>query len=75
MENKKELLKPKIDIVFHSLFRPGNEDITKSMISAITKEEIKEINLNNDRHLFGKYPEEKLRNTRFKSNVEQWNNM
>ena len=60
MEYKKELLKPKIDIVFHSLFREGNEDITKAIITAVTKEKIEKINLNNDRHLIGKYPEEKL---------------
>ena len=55
-----ELLKPKIDVVFHSLFRVGNEDITKAIISDITKEEIKEITLDNDRYLINEYPEEKL---------------
>lgn len=60
MRNKKELLKPKIDVVFHSLFRVGNEDITKAIISAVTKEKIEKIDLNNDRYIIGKYPEEKL---------------
>ena len=60
MQNKKELLKPKIDVVFHSLFRVGNEDITKAIITAITKEKIKKIELENDRHIIGKYTEEKL---------------
>ena len=55
-----KLLKPKIDVVFHSLFRVGNEDITKAIISDITKEEIKEITLDNDRYLINEYPEEKL---------------
>lgn len=32
-ENKEKLLKPKIDVVFHSLFREGNEGITKALIS------------------------------------------
>ena len=59
MGNKIELLKPKIDVVFHSLFKKGNERITKAIISSITKEEIKEIQLE-DRHIIGKYPEEKL---------------
>lgn len=59
MENRIELLKPKIDVVFHSLFKKGNERITKAIISSITKEEIKEIQLE-DRHIIGKYPEEKL---------------
>lgn len=60
MQRKKELLKPKIDVVFHSLFREGNEDITKAIITAVTKEKIEKINLNNNRYIFGKYPEEKL---------------
>ena len=32
MQNRKQLLKPKIDIVFHALFRKGNEDITKAIM-------------------------------------------
>ena len=60
-EKKKEkLLKPKIDVVFHSLFREGNEEITKALISSVIKEKINDIKLDNDRHVFGKYPEEKL---------------
>ena len=60
MEHKEELLKPKIDVVFHSLFRKGNERITKALISSITKEKIEDIELDNDRFIIGKYPEEKL---------------
>lgn len=43
MERRTTLLKPKIDIVFHSLFRVGNEEITKAIIEAVTKEEIESI--------------------------------
>ena len=60
MERKRDLLKPKIDVVFHSLFRVGNEDITKAIITAITKEKIDRIELENDRHIIGKYTEEKM---------------
>ena len=60
MEENQELLKPKIDVVFHSLFRKGNEKITKALISSITNEEIKDIELDNDRYIIGKYPEEKM---------------
>jgi len=60
MEERKKLLIPKTDVVFHSLFRVGNEDITKAIISDITKEEIKEITLDNNRYLINEYPEEKL---------------
>lgn len=56
---RKTLLKPKIDIVFHSLFRVGNEEITKAIIEAVTKEKIESINLNNDRHIIGRYANEK----------------
>lgn len=58
--SKKELLKPKIDVVFHSLFKKGNEGITKAMIEAIMKEKIENINLDQDRNLIGRYPEEKI---------------
>ena len=60
MGEKLTLLKPKIDVVFHALFREGNEGITKAMIQAATKEKIEKVDLDNDRHLVGKYPEEKL---------------
>ena len=58
--SKENLLKPKIDVVFHSLFRKGNEGITKALISSVIKEKINDIKLDNDRYVFGKYPEEKL---------------
>ncbi len=60
MEEKLTLLKPKIDVVFHALFKQGNEKITKAMIQAATKEKIERVDLDNDRHIVGKYPEEKL---------------
>lgn len=60
MEEKITLLKPKIDVVFHALFKEGNEGITKAIIEATTKETIESIDLNNNRHIVGKYPEEKL---------------
>lgn len=60
MEEKLTLLKPKIDIVFHALFREGNEGITKAMVQAATKEKIEKVTLDKDRHILGKYPEEKL---------------
>ena len=59
-ETKENLLKPKIDVVFHSLFREGNEGITKALISSVIREKISDIKLDNDRYVFGKYPEEKL---------------
>ena len=60
MQVKNKLLKPKIDVVFHTLFKEGNEGITKAIIEAITKEKIESIDLNKNRHIIGKHPEEKL---------------
>lgn len=55
---EKRLLKPKYDFTFHALFNQENENITKAMITAATKENIKSIKLE-DRYIQGKYPEEK----------------
>ena len=57
---KKELLKPKNDIVFQSLFNQRNEEITKSMISALLEENITSIKINEDKELLREYPEDKL---------------
>ena len=45
--NKKEnlLLSPKYDVVFHALFRKGNENITKALIQDITGREYKRIDM------------------------------
>lgn len=59
-KRNKTLLVPKIDVVFHSLFRIGNENITKAIISDIINKKIKNIDLDNDRYLINEYPKEKL---------------
>lgn len=51
MEKEKiELLNPKIDVVFHSLFRESNSRLTESFISDILGEKVRIIK-NLDRHL------------------------
>ncbi len=60
MEKEQELLKPKIDVVFHSLFRKGNEKITKALITSIINKKIEKVELDKDRYVVGEYPEEKL---------------
>lgn len=55
----KNLLKPKNDVVFHCLFKKGNEGITKALISAIIEEEITEIELE-DRYFPNDYTDEKM---------------
>lgn len=60
MEKKKELLKPKNDIVFQSLFTQKNEKITKNFISAIMEENITKIEINTEKELYRERPEDKL---------------
>ncbi|MBQ9297541.1 MAG: Rpn family recombination-promoting nuclease/putative transposase [Clostridia bacterium] len=55
-----ELLKPKIDVVFHALFREENKHLTEALISDILGKKVKIITKDKDRHLNLKYPEEKL---------------
>ena len=54
-----ELLKPKIDVVFHALFREENNVLLEAMLSAILGKNIK-IEANLDRHLNIATSEEKL---------------
>ena len=60
MKEEQELLKPKVDVVFHSLFRKGNERITKALITSIINEKIEKVELDKDRYIVGEYPEDKL---------------
>ena len=46
-----ELLKPKIDVVFHSLFREENKRLTEGLISDILGEKVKVITTAKDRHI------------------------
>lgn len=45
-----ELLKPKIDVVFHALFRRSNNELLEAMLSTILESDVKIVN-NLDRHL------------------------
>lgn len=53
------LLKPKIDVVFHALFREENNHITEAFISDVLGQKIK-IKSNLDRHLDIKSSNEKF---------------
>ena len=57
---KRELLKPKIDVVFHALFREENKRITEGMIEDILGRRVRVITTNKDRYLNIKNPEQKL---------------
>ncbi|MCI8344953.1 MAG: Rpn family recombination-promoting nuclease/putative transposase [Clostridia bacterium] len=60
MDKKKQLLKPKNDIVFQSLFTQKNEEITKNFISALMEEKITKIEINTKKELYREKPEDKL---------------
>ncbi len=59
MENK-ELLPPKMDIVFQALFRKGNETITKALISEIIGKNIQKIELDKNKNLLREYTKDKM---------------
>ena len=60
MQKKKELLKPKNDIVFQSLFSQKNEEITKNFISALMEEKITKIKINIQKELYREKTTDKL---------------
>ena len=60
MDKKKQLLKPKNDIVFQSLFTQKNEEITNNFISALMEEKITKIEINTKKELYREKPEDKL---------------
>ena len=59
-ESKGKLLIPKIDVVFHSLFRVHKEELTSKFVSSLLQSKVKIINMDKDRHLVKQYPDEKL---------------
>ena len=59
-EEKKLLLTPKLDVVFHSLFRVHKERLTGYFVSSLLQRKVKVLNMDKDRNLIKKYPDEKL---------------
>ena len=57
---EKPLLKPKIDIVFQSLFSKENNEITKNFVQSLLGKKINKIEINNDKELFREKPDDKL---------------
>ena len=48
---RKELLKPTIDVVFHALFREDNKQLLGGLISAVLKEEVKVFTTDKNRYV------------------------
>lgn len=59
-QEEKELLKPKVDVVFHALFREENKKLTESLISDILGQKVKVKTTDLNRHLDIKVAEQKL---------------
>ena len=59
-EEEKELLKPKNDVVFQSLFNQKNEKITKAFIEDLLEEKIEKIIINDTKELYREKTEDKL---------------
>ena len=57
---EKQLLQPKIDVVFQSLFNKNNIKITKSFVEVLLEEKIETIEINSDKDLIREKPEDKL---------------
>ena len=55
-----QLLKPKNDIVFQSLFTKNNAKITKAFVEALIGRKVKNIEINNEKELQREKPEDKL---------------
>ena len=60
LNKKKELLKPKNDVVFQSLFTKNNEKITKAFVEALIGRKVKNIKINVEKELQREKPEDKL---------------
>ena len=60
MEQEKRLLKPKIDVVFQSLFSKDNLEITKEFAEALLEEKIESITINEDKTLLREHINDKL---------------
>ena len=66
---EKELLKPKVDVVFHALFREENKNLTESLISDILGEQVKVKTTDLNRHLDIKKANQNESNGLIKSNM------
>lgn len=62
-DSKKEnirLLAPKLDVVFHALFREDNKDLLGKLISAVMDEDVKVVTTDKNRYVDTEESEEKL---------------
>ena len=60
MEDEKNLLSPKLDVVFHALFREDNKGLLSRLISDVIQEEVKVVTTDKNRYVDIKEADEKL---------------
>lgn len=70
MNSRKELLKPKYDVVFQALFQGNKENITEDLITDIIGEKVKIVEIKTDETLVREYPDEKLGRLDLKTKFE-----
>ena len=70
-----ELLKPKIDIVFHALFREENKELLGQLISDVLGEKIKVVTTDKNRYVNTKEAKEKLGIMDLRAELEGRNTM
>ena len=61
-EQNVEMLIPKVDVVFQSLFSKNHPNITKAFAEALLEEKIESIKINEDKDLIRSKPKDKLGN-------------
>lgn len=60
-ERKKvKLLSPKIDVVFHALFREDNKELLEGLISDVLEEKVKVVTTDKNRYIDTREAKEKL---------------
>ena len=74
-EKKGKLLKPKIDIVFHALFREENKELLGQLISDVLGEKIKVVTTDKNRYVNTKEAKEKLGIMDLRAELEGRNTM
>lgn len=70
MNEKRELLKPKYDVVFQALFENNKDNITESFISDILGEKVKILEILADNTLMKEYPTDKVGRLDLKTKFE-----
>lgn len=75
IHKKIKLLSPKIDVVFHALFREDNKELLEVLISDVLEEKVKVVTTDKNRYVDTKQSEEKLGILDLRAELQRWNAM